>query len=180
MVNNIIESILGCCGDIRDIADIGNGKNEDQSSPIKTPTEKTSSNLTTAKSRKYMDVLWSELPSDAQNAVSALGYEQETWDEGGWIEINEYGWRDLQGNQLKAATTLGWDQDSWNNRYNDVNFKDLPPAALDAATFLGFTAEIWNEGQWPDSVDKWWCDMTSDEKKAMNVLGYHEQAWNSA
>merc|ERR1712161_185261 len=118
----------------------GNGKNEDQSSPIKTPTEKTSSNLTTAKSRKYMDVLWSELPSDAQNAVSALGYEQETWDEGGWIEINEYGWRDLQCKQLKAATTLGWDQDSLNNRYNDVNFKDLPPAALDAATFLGFTA----------------------------------------
>ena len=29
-----------------------------------------------------MDVLWNELPSDAQNAVSALGYEQETWDEG--------------------------------------------------------------------------------------------------
>jgi len=38
MVNNIIETILGCCGDI---ADIGNGKNEDQSSPIKKPTKET-------------------------------------------------------------------------------------------------------------------------------------------
>lgn len=153
---------------------------QEQAPPVKS-TSKASKFSGTGKDTKYEEVKWKELPKDAKEAATALGYDEEKWDTDAWIDIQDYWWEDLSEEQAAAATALGWDITSWDNKYEESSWADLPDNVEKAAVFLGFTQEMWDDDSWPEGLEeKSYDDLTKDEVAAVAVLGYNKIDWEES
>lgn len=103
--------------------------------------------------------------------------DQSSWDGKGWTSCEEKWWEDLSSDEREAAMTLGWDESAWDSNYDDKDWGDLPGAVQKAAESLGFNSQSWNYGEWPAVQEKYWEQMSSDEQKALYVLGYYKYNW---
>lgn len=130
------------------------------------------------KDTKYDDVVFANLPADVKRAVATLGFTQETWDNHGWVESEDKHWHDLTPEERKAAETLGWDETAWDTQYEKKYWEELPPVVKDAAASAGFSQKLWDDDEWPENLHKGWKELTSDDRRAMNVLGYHKSTWH--
>ena len=128
------------------------------------------------KNTKYLDYQWNSLPGNVRNAAITLGYEESNWAKA-WAPAEDKWWEDLNSTEKDAAVTLGWDQNAWDNHYEECNWSQLPSHVQDAASKLGFTSDMWDNDEWPSSTDKWWDDISDENKKALNTLGYSKYDW---
>ena len=66
---------------------------------------------------KYSEFEWDELPDEAREAASVLGYTKKLWDKKRTPElIQDCDWKDLTPQHQAAATVLGYDQAMWDNQ----------------------------------------------------------------
>jgi hypothetical protein len=81
------------------------------------------------KETNYECFLFAALSSDAKEAVIALGFDEESWNESGWPASSESKcWGDLTEEERKAVETLGWDSVAWDSTHESSSFfVDLPP-----------------------------------------------------
>ena len=193
LLMNAHNVISGCCGPAGNIfAKVFNkDEEEDQTSPAPTaaatstaPTTGNHSPLTakkfgfTNKDAKYEDVKWGKMPLSARKAAKVIRFDEASWNEASWLEIDDKHWHDLTEEEKKAVETLGWDEMAWDHKYEHTSFDDMPKHAQKAATKLGWDAEKW-DGDWDMSVwEKGWGDMTDEEKRCLHVLGYMKSTWD--
>ena len=69
----------------------------------------------TAPDAEYYDSYWVDLPQDVRDAYTALGYTEQSWNEGDSVESEDSDWTELTPEQQKAATFLGYNQALWDN-----------------------------------------------------------------
>mmetsp|Transcript_13422 Transcript_13422/g.29147 ORF Transcript_13422/g.29147 Transcript_13422/m.29147 type:complete len:192 (-) Transcript_13422:162-737(-) len=62
-------------------------------------------------------------------------------------------------------------------KYEDVTWSKLPLAAKKAAKVIGSDQKKWNDKEWLDVDDKHWHDLTNEEKKACETLGWDAVSW---
>merc|ERR1712150_194699 len=122
------------------------------------------------------DYSWNNLPSNARNAATTLGYNESTWAKD-WAPAEDKWGEDLNTTEREAAESLGWDINAWNYHYEESNWSDLPQHVQEAATKLGFTSQMWDYDEWPSSTDKWWSEISEENRKALNTLGYYAYDW---
>jgi hypothetical protein len=63
---------------------------------------------------KYYDYDWDDLPEEAKQAATVLGYTKRLWDNDEDTKISEKDWDDLNAVEKAAAQTLGYTRASWN------------------------------------------------------------------
>lgn len=129
------------------------------------------------KNTKYEDYTWRQLPRGARDAAETLGLNEGTWNAKGWSSCDEYDWWDLSASQKEAATTLGWDESAWDYQYEDKSWYQLPNHVQEAAKSIGFTEGKWENDEYPYVYEKYWDSMTTDEQKALHVLGHTRYNW---
>jgi len=61
----------------------------------------------------YDDYDWDELPEDAKDAATALGYTQALWDGDKTPDACDESWADLTSAQQEAAAILGYTEATW-------------------------------------------------------------------
>ena len=63
----------------------------------------------------YDDLDWEELPDNAKEAATLLGYTPDMWDDDDEPDVCDEYWKDLTPEQQAAAAVLGYDEESWND-----------------------------------------------------------------
>lgn len=147
---------------------------------------------------------FSTLTSEEMEAAKALGYDEESWNHPGTAEIeyeswwmieNDYYDYDKDGNtdephpiQFDAATTLGFEEegwDCWQNHYNSYPWEELTWYELDIYWgALGWTEDLWDnyyyydEEELPASNEKYWDELSTEEKTAALHLCYTQKLWD--
>ena len=177
-----------CCAHGKEtISTLTNKANKDEveekpaAAPVKTqklPVKKTSSSPFSDKDCKYDTVDYKDLSASLQKAVTALGFTPEAWDAGEWPAVEHKSFASMTSEERAAAEELGWTAPAWDHEYEECNWADLPDIVKKAATSSGFTEEMWDGDEWPESLDKHWSELTADQKRAMNVLGYTYWDWD--
>ena len=132
----------------------------------------------TDKQAKYEDVPWSKLPLSARKAAKVIGFEEKSWDNKEWLDIEDYHWAELSSEQRTACETLGWDHDSWDNKYEHKHWSDLPAHVKLAAEKLGWNKEKWDDDWDVPSWEKEWTEFTPEEQRCLHVLGYYVHTWD--
>lgn len=64
-------------------------------------------------------------------------------------------------------------------KYEDVPWSKLPLSARKAAKAIGFEQQTWDDKEWLPIDDKHWWDLTAEEKKECETLGWDETSWES-
>jgi len=131
----------------------------------------------TPKATKFGNFKWEKLPNKIQMAALTLGINKDAWNGEEWNNSEDKWWEDLTTDERNAAVTLGWDESAWDSMYENKDWTDLPSHVITAASSLGFTQQTWDDGEWPAVGDKYWAQMTNDEKSALYVLGYYAYKW---
>ena len=131
----------------------------------------------TGKQAKYEDVPWSKLPMDARKAAGVIGFDQKSWDDKEWLEIDDKHWHDMTTEETKACETLGWDKESWEHKYEHSSWSDLPKHVQQAAEKLGWNKEKWDDDWDVPAWEKEWTDFTPEEQRCLHVLGYYVHTW---
>jgi len=131
----------------------------------------------TDKEAKYEDVPWSKLPLSARKAAKAIGFEQQSWDDKKWIDIDDKHWSELTPEEQAECETLGWDAVSWDPKYENQVWEDLPKHVQKAAEKMGWNQENWDEDWDTPTWEKEWEEFTEDEKRCLHVLGYYVHTW---
>ena len=122
-----------------------------------------------------LDYTWDNLPANAKNNATKLGYDGSNWR--GWSEAEDKWWEDLTTTEREAAEALGWCINSWNYHYEESYWSELPQHVQEAASKLGFTQTMWDDDEWPESTDKWWSEFSEENRKHLNTLGYSAYDW---
>lgn len=63
-------------------------------------------------------------------------------------------------------------------KYEDVKWSKLPLGARKAAKAIGFEEKSWDDAEWIAIDDKWWEDLTEEEKTACESLGWDKHSWD--
>lgn len=175
---------LCCAHGTETISALTNKPNQDVAEPekktqapvVKKPQTKQTSPFSD-KDCKYDTVVYKDLSSTLQTAVTTLGFTEQTWNDGEWSAVADKNFADLDAEEKMAAEDLGWSVPAWDHKYEDSNWADIPKVVQKAATSVGFTQESWDGDVWPEKLQKEWSELSADEKKAMNVLGYTYYTW---
>ena len=56
---------------------------------------------------------WIDLPDDIRAQAIVLGYEENSWNNGERIDVDDLFWAELSTEQQQAASALGYSQDTW-------------------------------------------------------------------
>ncbi len=131
----------------------------------------------TDKQAKYEDVPWSKLPMDARKAAKVIGFEQKSWDDKEWLDIDDKHWHDMTTEEVKACEALGWDKESWEHKYEHTSWNDMPKHVQQAAEKLGWNKEKWDDDWDVAAWEKEWTDFTPEERRCLHVLGYYVHTW---
>lgn len=130
------------------------------------------------KDAKFNDVKFDALPRFAKKSVEVLGFSEEQWNNHEWVESEGKSFATLSKEEQEAAINLGWDATAWDTQYEDVNWDDLPTIVISAAESCGFTQELWDNDEWPQELlGKGWNELSSDQVRAMSVLGHDKWTW---
>ncbi len=119
---------------------------------------------------------WKKLPIKARKAAEAIGYTEEKWDSGEFVDVSYYHWWDLSEDQKKNLEILGWEETAWETKYEWTEWKDLPKLQKKAAKIAGYTEDTW-QGH-VDGLDEWWNDLSKEKREAMCVFGWTEAKWD--
>ena len=113
---------------------------------------------------------FSELDSDRQMGILAIGLDEEAWD--CWVNhYADYYWWELDAKGVaECYEALGWEESNW----EESNWEES-----------NWESPNWEESNWespdsalPSSESKYWSDLTSKEKDAARCLCYFEDNWN--
>ena len=119
---------------------------------------------------------WKKLPIKARKAAEAIGYTEEKWNSGEFVDVSYYHWWDLSEDQKKNLEILGWEETAWEEKYQWTEWKDLPKLQKKAAKIAGYTEDTW-QGH-VDGLDEWWNDLSKEKREAMCVFGWTEAKWD--
>jgi len=65
-------------------------------------------------------------------------------------------------------------------KYEHVPYAKLPPRVKKAVETLGYTEETWNDVEgWVESDDKYFEDLSPEEREAAETLGWNATAWDT-
>lgn len=143
---------------------------------------------------------WAELTSFEQEAATAVGYDESTWNPStvrvpsGDVNAfwNSLGWDDLYLSEQRLWGILGWDADNWSGLpeaampfSNWRAWAELTPVEQGAATELGYDETTWNteivrtpEGEVEIFWSKFaWEELYLGEQQLFAYLGWSEASW---
>lgn len=99
----------------------------------------------------------------------------------GFDPIEEKRWRQLDFDEQDGALQLGFDRDTWDcsiDHYASYSWDELSEVrdVRRNMRILGWTREEW--GYENPTYEKWWHQLTNDEKLAAYEICYFEDNWN--
>jgi hypothetical protein len=133
---------------------------------------------------KIPGLYWNELPTNVQTAVETLGYNQHAWDETNSLPVAfEKEWDKLTDEEKTAAREIGYSSENWDpisyHIYDSLNWNQLPKNIQNAMSTLGYDKQMWDDSNVrPASFQKYWDDLTEDEKTAANEIGCKKEYWD--
>ena len=143
---------------------------------------------------------WEELTPYEQEAATAVGYDESTWNPSS-VRVpdsdvdeywNGYDWDDLYLSEKRLWGILGWYEGNWSGKpeaampYSNWRpWAELKPTEQGAATYLGYDEASWDaqsvrtpEG---DVEEYWgqyeWDDLYFGEQQLFAYLGWSAEAW---
>jgi hypothetical protein len=143
---------------------------------------------------------WAELTPYEQEAATALGYDETTWnptaprkpDGDPDTYWNGYDWEDLYLSEKHLWAILGWNEYNWSGVPEAAmptsewrTWTELKPVEQGAAAWLGYDETTWNvhvvrtpEG---DPEEYWsqyaWDELHYSEQELFGYLGWNADAW---
>ena len=132
---------------------------------------------------KLRFVEWKKLGFSELATAKLLGYSRYSWNNLEILELEETSFDDLSSTEQYGAMALGFDEETWDcfmSHYCSYSWEKLEETDIaQYFTTLGWTQNSWdNDGKAPDSEDKSWKKLTTEEKFAATKLCYTENAWN--
>lgn len=127
---------------------------------------------------------WDELDAVTKNViVGMMNYTQELWDNLGESTLEKNTFLNLDALEREGALELGFYTHTWDcfmNHYASYYWSSFQEDLEVAIKTLGWTEGIWTstEGLVPDSENKIWIDLTSEEKAAATRLCYFKETWD--
>jgi len=67
------------------------------------------------KATHYEDYDYDELPEEAKQAASTLGYDAKLWNSDGKPPSEDKDWEELTPEERKAAEVLGYTEETWDD-----------------------------------------------------------------
>ena len=145
---------------------------------------------------------WYEMPTEAREAATVLGYSQVSWDLSSEPATVLLQWPALSSFQQTASIVMGCDAQCWKHCYPDGSTRskvdmslldggecdlsqfnywwdELEEDAAAAAVVLGYSQIVWDMGGYSSKADYNWIDLTSEEQSTAEVFGYNEQSWEN-
>lgn len=123
---------------------------------------------------------WNALPVEMKQYAQDLGYTDESWNNVGTADIEQYSWDEFGSNERNALGELGFTSSTWNcymNHYNDYSWSDLIVQDMDqAARILGYTPESWTAGGGGTTLD--WDEMDDGQQWAATDFCYFKDTWD--
>ena len=132
---------------------------------------------------------WDELDSKVRAHAESLQYTQKLWNVPGWDNDIENLAAETIADQydhgFDALIGMGYTSieqwDCYINHYGDYGWSDLEEARVDQHwVALGWNRQLWDTGigQQPITSDKFWHQLTEEEKEAATELCYMCNTWN--
>lgn len=127
---------------------------------------------------------WGELDAVTQNVASnMMNYTEDRWNTLSSSVVEKNTFLNLQSDQRAGALDLGFYTHTWDcfmNHYLAYYWSSFQDDLKVAIETLG-----WNEAMWSDEVDmvpesenKPWIDLTSEERAAATRLCYFKETWD--
>lgn len=111
------------------------------------------------------DKYWHGLSQQQKEAAQTLGYNEKKWNKGRKVPADDKDWSALSSAEQAAAATLGYTQESW----DDSSGGDTK------ASSGGIKPESMKRDG-PTDAD--WDDLTEEQRKAAQTLGYNKKKWD--
>lgn len=129
----------------------------------------------------FYDYWWADLPPETQDGYAVLGYDENSWNNGLPVAVEELGWDEMSLEQQNAATFLGYTKLMWDGpeaNYDDYDWDELPADIKEAASVLGYNRNMWDNGIEAETDDYWWRELSEEQQEAAALLGYDENSWD--
>jgi hypothetical protein len=128
-------------------------------------------------------VEWGELGLDERATAESLGYSRYSWNNLEISDTEKTRFKDLSASEQQNVMALGFDEYTWDcfmSHYHGYNWGELVGADVSKHfTTLGWTQDSWdNDLKAPESDDKSWKDLTTEEQLAATKICYTENAWD--
>lgn len=127
---------------------------------------------------KFDGIEYAKLLPTIRVAVKALGFTEDSWNNGDWPACENKWFEDLTQEERRAAETLGWTKEAWDSQFKQHDWRELPENIRRAAVAAGYTEEKWKHNERPKNLDKSWNELEEEDKQHMNVLGYTRWDWD--
>lgn len=130
-------------------------------------------------------VPWKYLNPDVKQwAEEKLQYTESSWDIPGTLDVEYRSMDMLETDVAKNLHILGfrshYSWDCYIAHYEDWTWNEMESAHLtESLVTLGYTRESWNKDTKPDTMRKYWVDLTIEEQLAANELCYNAGSWDS-
>ncbi|KAL7454283.1 hypothetical protein ACHAWC_005912, partial [Mediolabrus comicus] len=133
---------------------------------------------------------WGDLPTEVQQALTTLGFNEEIWDNDEDPASFEFSWDELSPEEQEAATFVGYTKWTWDEIvpspseisspevYYDYSWVDLPVEVQDAYATLGYDEQSWDNGWLVPTEYLSWDELSPEEKEAATFIGYSQVIWD--
>jgi len=135
---------------------------------------------------------WKDLNERMQRAAGELGYDESKWEHDfldNRPDSATLAWDELTEEQRKAAGVLGYDSSKWDDASSSSSSSTSSSGSdADGGGCSNAAEEVQTEAseQIPSGItvvqpavkDKYWSDLTADQRAAAGVLEYDESNWD--
>ena len=131
--------------------------------------------------------LWDDLSNEARQNALTMNYNQFTWELPGTNIIESFSYETIRDTLLdeliQAVDALGFNPDVWDchiNHYEDYSWQELADDQVQTYfVTLGWTQVMWeSQITMPESDDKFWSQLTQDERNAAENICFNQELWN--
>jgi hypothetical protein len=143
---------------------------------------------------------WNEIPTDIQQLYVSLGYDEQSWNNGEKVAIDDKTWDNMEMTERLTLFSIGFTRETWDGVGLGEHFSYQPdgtnPPAAAAVPIrywhqidpevqgvysnLGYNSVIWNTGGKVPIDDKVWSEMTLGERIALASIGVSQEEWDAA
>ena len=114
---------------------------------------------------------WRELSAAEARAARALGFNEDSWQDGGSPEPCQKPWNKLAPSLASAATLLGYNEREWNEEL-EAALHELEDASTTATTAPAAASTA------AAASNKEWADLNVAECNAATTLGFTKDSWD--
>lgn len=130
-------------------------------------------------------VVFANLTMEMIRHARALSYTEQTWNLPGSAVVEELSYINLRGQSPAAIETIaamGMSRDQWDcyiNHYEDSSWSLLERNGVQVFyRVLGWTEQLWDSDGAPPSDDKYWRQLSIEEKDAAIELCFRQETWD--